>query len=297
MAALEEGHFELDGLVFGGSRLGPIFVENHDTGVAEWMSQDKGQPFSGVRMFGRDTLEGPTWTFTLNIISPDENSQSSLVALNALETLARHWRAMANSKIPGATSVLRYTRAGRTRRVYGRPRRFAYNPNKVKKGVLTVEAEFVTADPYHYDDDYSSLDMSIAPPVGTGVDLPVILPVTLAPPSVRQGVIANSGADAPTPVKVTFYGPISAPYIQGRGWRLGTSGVIREGERVTMDSNPANLSVKHSSGANWIGRIDRYTLFQDVRIPPGSSEVTFGGTDPTGISRALIEWQPAHYAL
>lgn len=297
MAAVSEAYFELDGLAFGGSGLGPIFVEEYDTGVAEWTGQERDQPFGDYRMFGRDTLSGPTWTFKLNIVSPDENSGSALVALNALETLMRHWRAMANSKIPGATSVLRYTRAGRTRRVYGRPRRFAYNPNKVKKGLLTADAEFVTADPYHYDDTEDVLTLNIVPPLQNGIVLPVVLPTTFAPPSRRQGVIQNSTSDASTPLQATFYGPIIDPYVEGADFRLGLSGTIREGESVFVDTSPGNLKVQHSSGASWAGKIARNTLLKDVRIPPGSSEVSFGGTDPTGLASVRLAWRPAHYAL
>lgn len=297
MAAVSEAHFELDGLAFGGSGLGPIFVEEYDTGVAEWKVHDKEQPFGDYKMFGRDTLSGPTWTFKLNIISPEENSGSALAALNALETLMGHWRAMANSKKPGATSVLRYTRAGRTRRVYGRPRRFSFNPNRVKKGVITADAEFVTADPYFYDDVEDTLDLTIAPPMGVGVVLPVVLPAALAPPSLRQGVITSSGADAPTPLKATIYGPIINPWIRGKSWTFGVTGTLREGESLSMDSNPANLSVMHSNGATWAGRIDRNTLMKDVRIPPGSSEITFGGADPTGLARVRLAWRPAHHGL
>ena len=73
-------------------------------------------------------------------------------AATVLEAFADAWSPEEVLRQPGAQIPLRYRLAGRDRRVYGRPRRFAAPPsNLIDSGFVLVTHDFETVASYTYD--------------------------------------------------------------------------------------------------------------------------------------------------
>ena len=129
MAALEEFQFELDGYVFGHRR--PIFIDQDgfDPGDDSIVDQDQTNPITGARVMGRDVRGAGTWTFAMHV-----DQEDSETALAELATLERLWRNGTLGFREGrVVKMLRYNLAGRTRVVFGRPRRFSAKLRRVKR--------------------------------------------------------------------------------------------------------------------------------------------------------------------
>ena len=286
---LADGEWELDGVLAGSTRDHDIVVLDAAPGNPVWNNNDRDTPGSEYRRFGRDTEHGPTWTFEFLITTDNETT-----ALQALAELRAAWTARADARIAGAQQALRYQVAGRTRRIYGRPRGFAPSDwGGLEQGIIVATAQFVTADPYHYDDETRSTSLTVFAAPSSGFIFPVTFPFTTTAGGPRQGVIADTGGTVPTPARITFYGPNTDPQLTGDGWKVGLRTTIAHDQSVTIDSR--NKTIEHSAGG--IVPLAPGTWLRDVRLRPGSEDLLFTGADPTGTARVTVEWNPAHDSL
>src|SRR5690606_36874626 len=113
-AAVIDGQYELDGYLFGCGQ--PVDVARMNPGPRAVTNQDAPVPGGHGRNVGRDSDDGPEWSFDLTVTGEG--------AFDTLEGLREAWQAEGIAQSPGALSVLRYALPGRVRRVYGRPREF-----------------------------------------------------------------------------------------------------------------------------------------------------------------------------
>lgn len=290
-AVLKEGEFDIDGFVFGGSGLGPIFVDSYDPGVAEWSDQDN-VDYKGNTLFGRDSLNGPTWGFVFNVVAETEDTAA---ALQALELISLKWRALEKRK-PGEVSVLRYRRGGRTRRIYGRPRRFSFSPDALlKRGVVKVLADFKSKDAWFYDDElhYEQLKLRSSS-TGGGFILPATLPVITDEPSDIQGAIFVGGTKE-TDMTLTFNGPVIDPGASGAGWSVDLDTELLAGQSVTIDSK--EKTVLRNDGASLSTKLGPKTRLSTLKLKPGNTFFSFRGVDLTGQATAELRWRTANTAL
>lgn len=152
---LKEMWFELilpsqeDGYAFGAGNEVSVDAEGgFDPGEDSWETEDTTNPRTGGTAFGREVLEGPTWSFALHV-----DQATVREAKDALGRIRSQWRAAEVRDDPGAVTTLRYCMGKEHRRVYGRPRRFASPPdNKILGGYVPIVADFKCATPYTYDD-------------------------------------------------------------------------------------------------------------------------------------------------
>lgn len=289
--------FDLDGYLFGlGCELS-IKDDGFDNGAAEWVSQDTFAPVSGARMFGRDILHGPTWSF-----SGFTDGQDVSTALGILATATKAWRAHAIRDVPNAFQTLRYGLDGRTRRVYGRAKRFAAPPtNLILNGMVPVVSTFDTVDSLHYDDQETSISLTAISWTGTGG----LLPPLSEPLTTEMDVGPREGSqiirgDSPTPTIITFFGPSVNPWVTVNGWKIQLLANVALGQRITIDTRPwVNTVLTDGAGTSgsWAGRLSRTSLLSKAVLLPGPAFFTYGAIDGTGTSHVEVKWRTAWSSL
>ncbi|WGH21365.1 minor tail protein [Arthrobacter phage Emotion] len=287
---MAEGDFDLNGYKMG---LGyDVVVESFDPGSAEWITQDAVAPVGGRRNFGADYASGPTWVLDLATDTHDAAS-----ARAALAGAARAWRP-SGLATPGYEAILKYTIGGETRRVYGRPRKFAPIANGVSaSGVMLATAEFVTSEAFTHAEEARSLTVGLVPVESGGFTSPLISPITTVAGSQRQGLIDDVGGDAPAPMTITIQGPVSGPKVSSSGWYFSLPSLsLAYDQSVTIDTRKG--TVRRNDGANLGGLLSRgSTRLVDARLKTGAVEFIYSGTDQTATSTATVTWRPTYHAL
>lgn len=289
-ADLLDYQWELGDLVFGVDR--QIGHEADATpGTYTWRTRDTPSPIGDATAFGRDLIEPGTWAFKLFTDMHDAAS-----ALAVLEQAALQWRGDSVRSTPGEAMPLRYRLAGRTRVVYGRPRRFdAPLDNRLASGYVAITSDFKMASELYFDDIERNIPvLAIAPTTG-GFTAPFTTPITTEEQlATRPNQFTVDGV-MPTPGIFEFTGPSSDAFIEIDGdMRIQLTGTIPVGITVTVDARPWVMSAYRSDGAGVAGMIHRRTRLPRLLLAPGSHQATYGGYDETGASSARIRWRPAH---
>lgn len=291
MSSVINGSFDLDGHQFGAGT--PIRVRSFDPGPRVVADQDARLPAGHLgRHMGRDTEDGPEWTWDLII-----KGGGGAATFDTVQALTTAWK---RSHGPGEVSVLRYALPGRMRRVYGRPRRWAATKDAVRYGWhydhYPVLATFQLADPRIFDDVARSVTLSVVPASVGGLEAPLVAPLSTVRSSAPRAGLVDAAGDAPAPVVVTFQGPITDPWVRGPGWEVGLSGHIAYDQTVTVDALAATATLS-PGGASVGGRLTRRTRLRDAVLRPGQQELTFGGSDQTGTATVTITWRDAWWSL
>lgn len=294
MAVLNDGEFELDGYGFGGESH-PIVVQpgGFDPGTSALRLQDNDNAVSDGLSMGRDTKTPPLWGFTLMT-----NQYSASDALDALEDFAAQWDSPVVRSTPGAVQTMRYNIGGRTRRVYGRARRFAQTVTAgLWSGTSGAVADFQLTDGRYYDDELRQQSVGIVPASTGGLSGTLTGPISTSAGGARQGVIPDVGGRVPTPIIATITGPITNPYIATPEWEVRLNLTLAYDQSVTIDARPWRNSVLRNDGASLAGALTRNSRLDKARLSPGSTELTFGGSDATGTARCSVAWRPAFPSL
>jgi hypothetical protein len=284
-------NFSLDGLDFGIGQA--ITVEEFDPGSFDLRTQDADNPVGDGKLFGRDWFGPPTWTFGLSVDASDDAS-----ALATLSSLAKVWRGDGVRGTPGSVLPLTYQLAGRQRRVYGRPRKWAAPPtNRMLQGYIPVTCDFALADTGIYDETQFSQIVSIVPATPGGFVTPLVAPISTLTGGQRSGFVTVTG-DLPTWPTIQIRGPIVNPWVgvQG-GWRLDFTTNVGANELIQVDPRPWVMSVTRTGGGSAAGTMSPKTRLSDIQIPTGTTEILFGGTDSTGTARCTVYWRPAWASL
>ena len=304
LIALAEDQFDLDGYQFGGI-FNDIVLDQFDPGEARWDTQDQKNPFGTDTIFGRDYLHGPTWTW-----NGYTNKASIQGAMNALEELSSVWWNEALKEQPGELQILRYNIGGVTRRVYGRARRCVYDHNmKTYSGTAPITMTFDLASNHYYDDEARSVEVGIVPNTTGGLKSPLKAPLTAVQMGEgRGGGIDEVGGTAPAPFHLYIAGPVIRPYVKQddvyspttgkllrKGWKIQIDAELVEGQVAHVSTYPGNLAIEDNKGAHLPLSPDSRLV--KARLYPGSTAVSFGGSDNTGNAKATIVWRPAHTSL
>lgn len=291
MAVLKDGQFELDGFVFGGTSPSGLFVSNYKLEASSWRGESAPDPVGNRTLFGRDYLDGPNWNFEMHTMTGDEVS-----ALDLLERAALIFEPEEKYKIPGAESILRYARGGRTRRVYGRARKFDYDTNGfIRQGSFDASASFQTSDSIFYDDVQRSAVMEFTASQDLGITFPNVFPWAKTKSSLKTKIIDDVGGTIPCPVTIVVEGPIADFTISGDDWKLTLMTSLAAGEKVTIDTR--KKTVLKNNGASLAGTLTRDSRLRSVKLKPGSDKFYFRGVDITGSARCVVYWRPAYKGL
>jgi len=285
--------FKLGAVEFTGeTRNTPLMVREFTPGGADLRDDDAELAQRDGILPGADLLGGRMWAW--DISARGDNLTDVLQANAALEGA---WRTPTRLQ-PGANVPLSYMIDGRWRRVYGRPRRYSgIVPDHIAiAGIGHIVCDFQVNDPLHYDEDETSVTLTIVPATTGGLEAPLAAPLsTVRSSAPRAGLITVTG-DSPTPLKVTFHGPISNPWVRSTaGMEVGITGSLAYDESITVD--PLAGTVTRQDGAPANGRLTRKTRLSNTRLQPGATEFTFGGTDATGTATATLSWRNAYYSI
>lgn len=289
---LADWQVAIDELVLGSGtkyRLGAF-----DHAKPESRLQDAVRPRADGVRFGRDYLNGTVFTLELLLLGDDPADTFDL-----LSALSAAWDAQDVRTVPGATVPLRFKFPGRdTRRVWGRPRKFA--PSTLKNAInshIPVVCDFKAQDPYFYDDTEQSVTVTLVPPdAQTGISVPFTVPFSFAGESVSEVQVAIGGAVA-APVKLRINGPVTDPKVTVLGqWYVALTGSLASDDYVTVD--PFNRTVLTRFGENWAGRFTAESQpLPDISLAPGTYDVTLRGTDPTGTASLDVLWRDTYASL
>lgn len=296
MTALNDHQFEIlpnedatDGFVFGIGADVSLDDGGFDPGEATWMTQDSDNSRRGVKGFGRDVTGAKTWMWASHVDQDDEVS-----AVEILEAFADAWSPEEVVRNPGRQVALRYRLAGRERRVYGRPRRFAAPPsNLILNGYVPVTHDFQLVDSYSYDDVESSTEILYASAAsGGGFTLPSTMPLTTQPSNGNgSGQITVSGTSRAYPI-IRFNGPWTNPVLTTDEWTLAWKGEIGPTGYVEIDTRPWALTVLDQDGASAVEGLSRRTWLEDMWFAPKSQpQITLDGIAASGGASATIRWR------
>lgn len=283
--------FRLGGVTFNDG--GDLVVMDFTAGNPDVVDGDAPKPMGDGVFLGRDFLGSAVWAFDI-----ETRGRVEAGAIAANKALAAVWRAPKARLTPNVAVPLSYKFGGRWRRVYGRPGKYAgiNGDTMTRLGRGKITADFRVTDPLHYDDTETTVVLDIVPATTGGFIFPLVFPLTsVRSGEPRAGFVDNTG-DADTPLKVTFHGPVVDPWVRAAaGWEIGLKGSLAYDVSVTVD--PLAGTVTRSDGAAVAGMLTRKTRLSGSKLPPGRSELTFGGRDITGTATATLAWRNAHESI
>lgn len=292
-AELLDDSCELDDYAFGGHVHGitRVMIEDVIFEPVDIVQVDRQLPRSDGIRFGRDFRGARTISFTMHVFGDFGTD-----GLAILDDLTSAWMGDPIRRLPGAVQTLRIKCDGRTRRVYGRSRRFEPISTKIAAtGWAPVAADFRTVDHYFYDDDEKNNTVAIVPPSGGGLIAPLVAPLTTLGISYAPGEI-NVGGTVPCYPVFIIRGPISLPTIDAIGeWRITLAAVIAHDEFVVVDSRPWTRGVRRNGITNIAGLLTPASpRLSQVRLTPGPHEIILSGLDETGTSSLTVAWRDTY---
>lgn len=296
MTVLADHQFEIlptedsvDGFVFGIGAEVSVNGEGWDPGETTWHEQDSVNSRRGTRAFGRDVKAAKTWLWESHV-DRDEVDE----AVDTLERFSDAWSPEDLMEDPGKQTALRYSIAGRVRRIYGRPRRFAAPPtNRILGGFVPVTHDFALVDGYTYDDAESSALVPFNSLVSEGgFTFPATFPlVTTASEGIGSTQLVIGGKARAYPI-IRFNGPWTNPSIVTPDWELSWLSDLAAGEWVEIDTRPWVLTVLDQSGASAVEHLGRRTYLEDCWFAPGSRPlVELDGISTSGSATCSIRWR------
>lgn len=291
---LADYQFSLDGVVFGYGAAVGVPADGFQPDGDEYTVQDNERPSSDSIAFGEDYRTPGDWSWTLHT----NDAEDDVAAMAAMKDLELAWRGDATRRFPSKVSELRYAIAGRTRIVYGRPRRWAPSfDNRILSGYREVDCDFRRADTLFYDDEFKTSAVTIVQSVGNGLTAPIISPVTTLQGAAREGTLPAIGGDVPAPFRATINGPVSRPSITGVGWSIELDMVIAAGDTVVISTYPWEMRATLNGNTNVSGRLSANTRLSKARLAPTGETVYFNGIDNTGGATCTIFWRPAYSTM
>lgn len=282
--------FDLSGVTFAADGSVPLVVTGFDPGDHQLRSND-------VEVAGRagavpavDLDASRLWQFEIAALG-----ESDTEALGHVAELASAWRPAALSR-PGELVPLRYELAGRSRRVYGRPGAWSDTDGSfTPQGVAEILAAFRVLDPAFYADVEDSVSLGIVPAESALLMFPATPPFLWRSAGGESSRWAVVGGDAVARPRVTFYGPVTRPWVRVGGVLVELTGTIAYDDSVTVDA--LARTVTHADGSRAGGLVSPRTRISDLKLSPGSHEVTFGGDDITGTATVEVAWRSAYNSI
>lgn len=280
-----------DGIPFGIGHDVSVDAEGFTPGSTDWAVQDAEDSTTGVTLFGRDRLVGPTWNWQAHV-----NRQDVVQAVATLEVFKSAWQALHIRETPGAMLPIRYQIAGRQRRIYGRPRRFEAPPsNLILSGYIPVSMDFKCVDGFTYDDVMDEVVIGINSSMNDpGVDsgggwiFPVTFPYVPLPPVRQDRQIVVGGTTAARPI-VRFDGPVVNPTLTTNGWTLTVEYNLPAGQYIEVDTRPWRQTVLLNGTTSLAGLVGRRTRMSRLRLDPGRLTARYAGFS-SSTSTCRIRW-------
>lgn len=296
MPELLDGQYELTSAALGsggGFTFGEdctVEVKALVIGPSEETNGDVKRPRGDGRVFGRDYRSGRTLTFTGQFRPQEDPSVVGDLAPGVLalaDEFSAAWDAEEIRTVPGAYSVLRMCRGGRTRWVYGRTRALAPIPGTTRQGYLPWTGQFVTGDHLFYDDTEQSQVIPFIPHSTGGLGPGPLIGPWIASSSSDSSTVVVNGGSRKAWLAWRIDGPIVNPEIIVTDRWSATLGITLAADQwVLVDPSPWNRAVRRNDGAYLGGKFSPASQrLSGMAIPPGSSQVFLRGVDPTQTAR------------
>lgn len=300
---LDEKQYELGGVVFGLDCPIGLFEDGWTPTSAQLRTKRTAMPAGHGTRFGREVRGSATWGFKLFT-----NCDTEEDAWAALAELQDAWE---DEDVLGVADVvvpLRYTVAGQTRRVYGRPGRWTATPNNFSlSGRIDITCDFDTVDQLVYEDELQTQTIGLQAPYDpdAGITIPTIVPFTTRPRRVSRDSTVTVGGTVPTPVWLTFNGPLANAEVEAvakpktatrpafEGWTAELLDPVAENDPVTIDARVWARSATLRSGGG-VRVSPRRTRISKMLLPPGQHDLIFTGDDVTGQASVTVSWHNAH---
>ncbi|MFJ2225527.1 hypothetical protein ACIOFY_36495 [Streptomyces anulatus] len=223
--------------------------------------------------------------------------------IDAVAMLRQVWRADSLRDGAGRIAALTYTRAGRARRLYGRPRNFEIASEKLTaQGYTPVIAKFTAVDDRFYSSAQKEEELWDYYRVGTAPrpGRPGWPPVPEWETK-RTATLALSG-DLPVHPSITIYGPCTNPKVTITGlWSVELALTLKAGEYVIIHAQPwARTVTKYTAAGTSAGSVaDKLTRasprLAKMVLPPGRLQAQLshsrGGLTPRQGPRVKITWR------
>jgi hypothetical protein len=140
----------------------------------------------------------------------------------------------------------------------------------------------------------SVINDTINLPVGGGVVLPIIIPVTFGAATGGQETITNSG-DENSPFVLTFYGPLTNPFITNltTGESFATNIALGDGDKLEIDMAEKTMVLNDSSNA-----LSSFVLTNLwMELIPGDNMIKLGSGLSSDVGYANINFRNAYLGI
>lgn len=268
MAELRPRQYKIGDTVFG--KFTDIKIVEVQVQPYNVNNQDFQLPRSDEVRFGIDTLAPGPLMFKMSVLNnyglesmeglTGEVVNDALFAggRSIISKLANEWKASPVRASWNLMKPITYcSDDGITRRVYGRPGKFAYVPSEMNDCWYDVQAEFRRADTNAYNDIEYYVEVSRG-------DNPTWI--------MQDG-------DAPTWFRVLFYGPIHHPVVTVGANQIELDVDIPAGVMLEVSSYPWMRRVVDSNGVNWRTKVVGSTRYLDQCMIPANEMIPIRWTD------------------
>ncbi|MEE1764423.1 hypothetical protein [Streptomyces sp. SP18BB07] len=253
---------------------------------------------NGGRIGGWSPGEQTIALATKKGMSPEERVSEGVDMVRAV------WDASSIRRRATRVATLLHTRAGRTRRMYGRPRRFEVADSRLERqGYVPCVADFVSVDARFYDNTEKTAPMWDyylgSRPNRPGRPWWI---VGAQAPSRKTVTVDQRGRLTTQPV-IVIHGPCKDPKITFSGlWSVQLAMTIADGAYVTIDPRSWVRTVIRTSGGTTASVADKLTRasarLAEMTIPPGlwtaSLSYTRSSTKIMDGPKVDIKWRDAY---
>lgn len=282
-------------LEFGTHESGHPFTRQVMVGPVDIETDDVSHPLSEGMLFGRDHRRGRVLEFAGAHLSTAKHPRTRqwVQPMDDSGVFEQAWRG--DWLRDRAGRVATCANLDRGRLAYGRPRPYAPDHEQARQGWLTYACGFVTADDKFYDTTEQVLIAGVDPGEAGAFTFPMTFPFTGAAGSETRAWVLNEGTAATWPT-ITFRRG-GRPRLElldatgGVSWAVTAQTTLAYDESVTVDARPWVRSVK-LNGSPASGLLRGSSLDQ-LRIPPGTSELRLVADDPSGLAEVEVRWRSA----
>lgn len=269
-------------------------VDKFDAGTHTIDENQVPNPRRHGTRFGREYYRGMVITFVGDIWTVRTDMGDSVAAFDELAKLRGAFKPVELLTGPGMITALRMRRAGRTRRVYGRPGQLSATDGRGSRGWIPWQGSFRCIDQNFYDDAEYSEIFPLIPTEDGGLTGPLIGPLIASGNGEANGLLIIRG-DKPTWLTTRIYGPIANPVVTANNWSYHMPITLAYDEYVTIDPTPWNRKVRKSDGSNYSGKFDAASKpLSGMLLPPGPNSIYLQGTDLTATSKLEVFWRDVY---
>lgn len=262
-------------LEFGKAGSRPFWVLDQDIGSASFDVGDLARPSNDDFLMGVDHRRAAPLTFKILV-----NEYSVRAAMDRRDEFVSLWNSDSIRNTPGATAMLVNQARGRV--TYGRTRQIAFDEEYMSQGAPVITATFRPVTSYWFSQEWRGVQIPFLPEVRGGFTAPFSGPIGLYDSFAGSARSLTVGGLEPAYVHAEIVGPVSKPSIDVGGlWRIESELSLGENDRLVVSSTPWSPGVWLNDRPRPDGVRAGGVFFDDMRVPPGTHHVTFGGSSPS----------------